>query len=204
MAGIMSGSRLRNVLVRSQECGRVYFSTCPLKAVRAALRKKPVCTVSDDLFVACSRATAVDRKRMFLGLDISSRFVGYSVLDDTGKCVTCDVIPLSNISHMGDAGIEINKFFSHLVPNLDEYDWVITAEDCLRTANRGFYNSRGLIKLAQCNAVTQFACRQVFGVNPWLVHPTSPRAFFNFNFKRHQEGTVKQTVKERALHWVKD
>lgn len=191
--------------VAFRRTGRAWVSSCPLRAVRSASRNRAgdneSNVVNDALFAACSRATNADRKRMYLGLDVSSKVVGYSVLDERGECITCGAVKMAKISEIGDAGLKLNDFFSKLVSELGQYEWAVTTEDCLRTYAPGGFHSRGLIKLAQFNAVAQFSCRQVFGVNPWVIHPTSPRAFFNLH--RQLEGAAKQSVKERVHDWVR-
>lgn len=110
------------------------------------------------------------KTRYYLGLDISLKRTGYTVLSSTGDVKLWGFIEPSkgNILHKsGEIVDQLSDIFDHTMHV--GCDWTVGIEKCMKTFFAGRMNASGLVSLAQVNGIVSFACARKTGQEPIMV-----------------------------------
>lgn len=139
---------------------------------------------------------------MYLGLDISTTFTGFTILDITGRVIANDVIDLRS------------KKFTSLLKKAEEVERRLTLikqtfniekifiEQSLQAFRPGLSSAGVILTLGKFNGIISWLIYKVFGIEPEYISVQTARKSLNITVPRGEN--AKKIVLERVLELEPD
>ena len=127
---------------------------------------------------------------MILGIDVSCRYLGYSILNSDGTLVICDTLKLQSFNSRIKKVEYMEEEFQKIKKNYKiEHVFI---EENLRYCKKSTANELDL--LGKINALTEYICFKIFNVQPILLNCLVARS--TCGFKRDKPKLIKNNVVE--------
>ena len=117
-----------------------------------------------------------------LGLDVSTRIIGYTVMTDEFEVLKCDYIDLSKIDLMIDKAEFVFKQLEEIKIRYDIGD--VAIEECVSKFAGGRSSIKTISKLFFINILTQYQCFRIFNVYPTLLNVRRARNLADIKINR--------------------
>lgn len=139
---------------------------------------------------------------MIIGLDVSTRVTGYTILDDSGNMIEMNHIDFSKIENtwwekvdfLKNKVLEIKGKYS----NIKE----IYIEESLQTFKSGFSSAATLSTLAKFNIITAYLFRESFNISPKYISASSARKICGIKVEKKSDKAAKDQVVQYLLENV--
>tara|TARA_R100000008_G_scaffold73556_1_gene52058 strand:- start:1333 stop:1860 length:528 start_codon:yes stop_codon:yes gene_type:complete len=133
---------------------------------------------------------------MILGLDVSTSFVGATVLDCDGKTVLCEAWDLRKFKGLfKKAEVISSKIAMIRIRNKIEKVYI---EESLQAFRPGFSSANTLMTLAKFNGVVSWICYDLFNKKPEYISASTARRVNGIKVPRGQK------AKEVVLQYLLD
>ena len=103
-----------------------------------------------------------------LGLDVSTRIIGYTVIDQNYVVIESSYIDLSKIDVMIDKAEQVYKVLVDIKERHNITD--VAIEECVSKFSGGRSSIHTISKLFFINILTQYQCYRIFNVYPTLLN----------------------------------
>jgi hypothetical protein len=117
-----------------------------------------------------------------LGLDVSTRIIGYTVMTDGFEVLECDYIDLSKIDLMIDKAEFVYEQLKKIKNKYDIGD--VAIEECVSKFAGGRSSIKTISKLFFINILTQYQCFRIFNVYPTLLNVRRARNLADIKVNR--------------------
>jgi len=136
---------------------------------------------------------------MILGLDISTSIVGFTVVDNEGKIIRCDVWDLRNKNKFENC-FEKAKFIKDDLCYLKAQYPIqqIYIEQPFMFFRSGGSSAKTMAKLQKFNGIVSWLCYDVFNMTPEHLTAMTARKLCGIKIKRGQK------AKQIVIQWVLD
>jgi hypothetical protein len=125
-----------------------------------------------------------------LGLDVSTRIIGCTILDSNYKVLYADYIDLSKIDKMIDKAEFVYQELSDLNEKYKITD--VAIEECVSKFSSGRSSIKTISKLFFINILTQYQCFRIFSVYPTLLNVRRARNLADIKTKRGDD--IKEVI----------
>ena len=134
---------------------------------------------------------------MILGLDVSTSFVGFTVLNNKNKIVRCEAWDLRKIKNIFSKAEKVKNELTKL-QDIDE----IYIEQSLQAFRSGFSSAATLSLLSRFNGVVSWLCFKELGLEPDFLAATSARKECGITVPRGEK--AKKVVIQHIIDNVPD
>lgn len=133
----------------------------------------------------------MDKKYIYIGLDVSSSVTGISAIDEDEKIVFCEYIDLRKEKNLYKKAKLVLLKLNTIKQNYNILD--IGIEDNLLSYQKT--SKRTLIILAKMNGIVGFICLGILGRPPEGIHPlTARKKIFGKAFNKNAHLTTKEFI----------
>ena len=133
---------------------------------------------------------------MYLGLDISTSFIGIAIMDESGSIMLTESLDLRKLEKC--LFIKADRFKDFLLSTICEYNIEkIFIEQSLQTFKSGFSSAQTLSMLSKFNGIISYIVFKNFNKKPIYISASSARKTAGCQIKRGQN--TKQKVLEFVL-----
>lgn len=136
---------------------------------------------------------------MIIGLDVSTRITGYTILDKDGNLIEMSHIDFSKIDNIWWEKVDLLKEkikdIHKKYPDVKE----IFIEESLQTFKSGFSSAQTLSTLAKFNIITAFLFREQYKISPQYISAASARKTCGIKIEKKSEKAAKEQVIEYLL-----
>jgi hypothetical protein len=136
---------------------------------------------------------------MIIGLDVSTRITGYTVLNLNGEIIEMNHIDFSKIDNIWWEKVDFLKDkvkqIKSKYPNINK----IFIEESLQTFKSGFSSAQTLSTLAKFNIITAFLFREEFNISPEYISASSARKTCGIKIEKKSEKAAKEQVIQYLL-----
>lgn len=136
---------------------------------------------------------------MIIGLDVSTRVTGYTILNSDGSLIEMSHIDFSKIENIWWEKVDfLKKRVQELkskYPNINK----IFIEESLQTFKSGFSSAQTLSTLAKFNIITAFLFREEFQISPEYISAASARKMCGIKIDKKLEKAAKEQVVQYLL-----
>jgi len=135
---------------------------------------------------------------MFLGLDISTSFVGATVLDEEGDPILCEAWDLRKIKNYFRKAETIKEHLTGLNKKIPQQIQRVYIEQSLQAFRSGFSSANTLMTLAKFNGTVSWLCHDLYGVEIEYLNASRARSMCGIKVARGQK------AKEVILNYLLD
>jgi hypothetical protein len=133
-----------------------------------------------------------------IGLDISTRFIGYTIIENE-KIIEISHFDLSKIENIWWDKVDKLKEMVHQLklthPNIDK----VYIEESLQTFKSGFSSAQVLSTLSKFNIITAYLFREIFGISPNYISAAHARKVCGIKIEKKASLSSKDQVVEHML-----
>ena len=134
---------------------------------------------------------------MVLALDISTAYVGWCIMDDSGSTLDAGAIELKKIGDMFAKAEEFKKLISEV---LDPYDVRrVAIEENLQAFRPGFSSAKTICTLSRFNGMVSYIINEITHVIPEYINVNHARKTVGLKIRKKDPVSTKDQV----LIWVK-
>ena len=124
---------------------------------------------------------------MILGLDISSTFTGYTILDEVGGIVECEAIDLRRTKGLFNKANVIKE----VLITLKRYEITeVFVEEALMNFKFGSTSASTLSLLHRFNGVICYIVNEIFAIDPVLINATRARGIVGIAVKKGEKAKI--------------
>tara|TARA_R110000744_G_scaffold9052_3_gene29447 strand:+ start:1594 stop:2118 length:525 start_codon:yes stop_codon:yes gene_type:complete len=137
---------------------------------------------------------------IFLGLDVSSRIVGYTLLRENNELIKAGYIDLSKKNDL----IDKTEYLSNELLDIcsgHKID-VIGIEDCLTKFTAGRSSIKTIGKLIAMNYLTRYICFVILNIKPIALNVRRARSLADCKIPKGEN--AKEVVLEKVKGWYTD
>ena len=127
---------------------------------------------------------------IILALDVSTRIIGYTVMNDGYDVLECNYIDLSKIDNMIDKAEYVYTQLGEIKKKYDITD--VAVEECVSKFSGGRSSIKTISKLFFINMLTQYQCFRIFNVYPTMLNVRRARNLADI--KIHRGDDSKEVV----------
>jgi len=138
--------------------------------------------------------------KKILGLDVSTRVVGYTVIDlATGKHDYSSAIVLDSKASFVARGTQVHDVLEELNAEYDISEvWI---EEPFMMFAKGGSSAQTMSRLSSFNGSIQYMCYMTFGVEPNMINANHARKTLGIKIQREKVCGI--STKDQILAWVK-
>ena len=129
---------------------------------------------------------------MILGLDVSTRTVGYSVVNGSGQVLLHGFIDLSEYSGLMDKTVVVRNILAAIPYDIE----TVMIEKSLLAFSNGASSAKTLQTLSAFNGIISWVCYELFATEPEYISATTARSMLGIKIPK---GTK---AKEAVMSWV--
>jgi len=142
---------------------------------------------------------------IILGLDVSTRIIGYTIMTDEFEVLDCNYWDLSKIDLMIDKAEYVYEQLKEIQNKYDITD--VAIEECVSKFAGGRSSIKTISKLFFINILTQYQCFRIFNVYPSLLNVRRARNLADIKVNRGDDskevvfGIIK--IRHENIVWPK-
>ena len=138
--------------------------------------------------------------KKILGLDVSTRVVGYTVLDaKTGKHEHSSAIVLNSKASFVARGTQVHDILEDL--NIKYSISEVWIEEPFMMFSKGGSSAQTMSRLSSFNGSIQYMCYMTFGLEPNMINANHARKTLDIKIQREKVCGI--STKDQILAWVK-
>ena len=139
--------------------------------------------------------------RYILGLDVSTRIIGYTLLDaETGAHVLSNAVTMNQKASFVSRGSHFHDTLEDLNSGYDISSiWI---EEPFMMFSKGGSSAQTMSRLSSFNGSIQYMCYMTFGLEPNMINSNHARKTLGIKIQREKLCGI--STKEQILSWVKD
>jgi Holliday junction resolvasome RuvABC endonuclease subunit len=134
----------------------------------------------------------------YLGLDISTSYVGWCVVDDSGTLVKMGYIEILKIKSVFEKASAVKNRLEELQKRFPISG--IFIEENLQAFRPGLSSAKTLITLSRFNGIVSYLCEQIFRMEPSFMNVNAARKIVGLKIIRKSKGG--KPTKHQVLEWV--
>ena len=138
-------------------------------------------------------------KGNFLGLDVSTNIIGYTVLSEDGGQLESGYCDLDTKKTTVQKAAQFQPMLEEI--NKRYHIGAVWIEEPFMMFAKGGSSAQTMAKLSSFNGMIQYACLNVFGFDPDMINANHARKTLGIKIQREKLCGI--STKEQILAWVK-